>query len=290
MTTKNTLSLQEHNRQNSSLVYKGGKLIIQEDGQKGLENTYLNFFMETEAWKEWCDKNKATKIIPGESPDFVFETSNGKNIGLEITNLIVKTKWRRATAALQNIANQVCQHFKKEKGIALSIIIDIYDERKFSARSQDIISYRYDPGFKRLDASKKDIKNAVIKVLSEEVIKPWDVTKKWIKIGFQMFVVTADRMNESYTSAHVNNSGICTEDPFEELQNTINAKNTKYEIYKSKCDECDLLVVFDDSTGNYAFFTHKISSYEFVSLFRNVYLLNLGNRTSTKLRTKPIPA
>jgi hypothetical protein len=61
-----------------------------------------------------------------------------------------------------------------------------------------------------------------------------------------------------------------------------------------KCDECDLLVVSDDTrTGNFVFFSDKINKYKLVSAFRNVYLLELESRfrsnsdiKTTKLKNK----
>jgi len=79
------MTVNNKNLKNASVIRKGGEYFIQDDGQKGKENTYLSLFMETKTGKEWWDKNKITKKMSSEKPDFIFETSTGKTIGLEIT-------------------------------------------------------------------------------------------------------------------------------------------------------------------------------------------------------------
>jgi hypothetical protein len=278
----------------TELAWKGGKRIIKADGQDGLEATYLLLFKDTKEGKDWFYKNKITKTTKEESPDYIFETEGGKNIGLEITNLVIKTDKQQATVALRTIANQVCQHFKKEKGIALCILIDFWDKRKWCARTyKEMMAAAYDPGFRHLEATNKEIKTAIINVLSQQDIKPMGLVKTHIEIGSQIFNITATRWDEPHTEASVNNQGACVEDPFEELQAAITAKNNKFDKYKNKCDECDLLVVVDsDSNGNFVCFSNKIKSHKFESAFRNVYLFDLNpwddDRKMTKLKTKHI--
>lgn len=284
---------QKEKSKNTCLLLKCGELIIQENSQKGIENTYFYFFIQSKIGKEWHEENKIVKKIDREEADFIFETANGKTVGLEIINLIVKSdKYHedkhKATAALKTIGNKVCHYFKQEKGIALSLIIAFWDPRKWSPKWKDHIEACYDPGFRHLNASEKDIKNAIIEVLSQEPISSFDFpTTKWIDIGNQKFRITADRMYEPYTSVIVRNGGMCKENPFEELQAAINNKNDKYATYKNNCDECDLLVVSDDgSTGNLVDFTYKLENHKFTSVFKNVYLLDLGTDNKvTKLQT-----
>lgn len=277
----------------TALISKGGRFIIQDNSKKGLEATYLALFTCTEEGKEWLTKNKISTKISNESPDFTFETSNGKTIGLEIVNFIFKsTKYHAnkhdVTSKLITISNQICQHFKKEKDIALSLLIDFWDKRKWCARTyKEMMEASYDPGFRHLEATNKEIKEALINSISQLDIKPNGLEKTHIEIGSQIFNITVTRWDEPHTSVHINNAGIVKEDPFEELQTLINTKNKKYETYKKKCKECYLLVVSDDSsTGNFCSFSNKTKSHKFISTFKNVYLLNLGFDTKIiKLKT-----
>jgi hypothetical protein len=57
--------------------------------------------------------------------------------------------------------------------------------------------------------------------------------RKIIELPPHKLIVTIDRWDEPYTSVHVNNSGMCIEDSFDELQAVINSKNEKYKrIYR----------------------------------------------------------
>ncbi len=280
---------------NGSVVFKCGKFRTKENSQKGEENLHFDIFMGTKEGKAWHDDNGIIKKIDSEKPDFVFKTKSGENIGLEITNIIVKSsQYHRekyeATSALITIANKVCEYFKKNKGISLSLNIDFWDKRKWCARTyKELLTAAYDPGFRHLEAKNKEIKQKIIDTLSKSEITPAGLVKRRIEVGTQIFNVTATRWNEPYTEVCINNAGMCKEDPVEELQQAINSKNDKHIKYLKKCDECDLLVVSDNGhTGNFAIFTNKTENHRFSSSFRNVYLLDLGFHTQViKLKTKP---
>lgn len=49
------------------------------------EKEYLDCFLQTAIGKSWHGKHNIVKIEETESPDFIFETNDGKKIGLEIT-------------------------------------------------------------------------------------------------------------------------------------------------------------------------------------------------------------
>lgn len=278
--------MKENTTQNISLINKLSDLSPQHSRKKGMENVCLSVFMKNGIGKEWWIKNNITEKIVSEEPDFVFKTKSGKNIGLEITNIIVKSsQYHRekyeATSALITIANKVCEYFKKNKGISLSLNIDFWDKRKWCARTyKELLTAAYDPGFRHLEAKNKEIKQKIIDTLSKSEITPAGLVKRRIEVGTQIFNVTATRWNEPYTEVCINNAGMCKEDPIEELQQAINSKNDKHVKYLKKCDECDLLVVSDNGhTGNFAIFTNKTENHRFSSSFRNVYLLDLGFHT-----------
>ena len=117
----------------TNVTHKGGKYFLQEDSKKGEESTFISLFLESEAGKNWLIKEKIIDIKPkeNESPDYLFTNSQEENIGIEVTKLLIKTDKFQATARLNTIADKVVQYFKKEKNIALSVLIDVYDERKF---------------------------------------------------------------------------------------------------------------------------------------------------------------
>lgn len=257
----------------TEFVHKGGHFIIQDDGQKGMEATYLALFTRNNLGEEWMKENGITTKISSECPDFLFKVPNNKIIGLEIVNINLPSENFKATARLNTIGRKVIAHFK-EKGIPLSIIIDVYDSREDSLSLKDNVDYWRKPGFSILIGTDTEIKTAFILQLEKQGIPDFGVTKAWVSIKGQRFIVTATRMHEPHTSCHVNNMFRCIENPFELLQNTINIKNKKYESYLKNCDECDLLVVSDDPQLN---FTRDINKKNFESEFRNIYLLDLCN-------------
>ena len=270
---------------NASVVYKGGKYLIQQDGKKG-EDTYIYLLLESEAGKKWLINNKILETKPQEceSPDYLFQTSQGKIVGLEITRLLIKTDKFNATARLNTIANKVVQYFRKEKNIPLSILIDIYDEREVSPDWEDILDAYYNPGFDKIEVTNHKIKDAIIEAISKKGIPEWGERKIDINLPPHLFTISYGRFFEPYTSTHVNNSGMCKEDPFEELQKVITDKNEKYNKYLEKCDACSLLVVSEGSgSGNFTCFTNKILKHKFDSKFENVYLLDLGSFTKNEI-------
>jgi hypothetical protein len=285
----------------ANVTRKGGKYFLQEDSKKGEENTFISLFLDSEAGKKWLINNKITDNKPqeSESPDYLFTNSQGEKTGIEITKLLIKTDKFQATTRLNTIANIVVKYFKKEKNIALSVLIDVYDKRKFSADWNEMLDYCYNPGFDKIEPKNKEVKDAIIKAITNEGIPELGLKKVDVTVPPHTFFVTYDNVFFSpHTSSHVNNSGMCKEDPFEELQNTINSKNEKYESYKNQCQKCDLLIISEDSSaGNFVCFSNNILNHKFDSRFKNVYLLDLGsfaensvvilrkNSTSNKLLT-----
>lgn len=256
----------------TELVYKGSQFIVQDDGQKGQEATYLALFTCHKVGEKWMHDNGITRKIACECPDFVFKVPNGKIVGLEIVNFVYKSKKNEATFRLESIAKKVVGYFKK-KGVPLTLVIDIYDQRECSVEWADCLDAYYNPGFDHLNASDKEIKEALINALESGGIKQWGVTKMWVDIKGQTFVVNASTMHNPHTHVHVNNMGMCVENPFNELQETINSKNKKFESYRVNCDKCDLLVVVENG---FVEFTKKLKRYKFHSLFRNTYLIDLS--------------
>ena len=256
----------------SEVVHKGGQFIIQEDSQKGKEATYLAFFACHKIGMQWAKDNGITTKKSCECPDFIFEVPGRPTIGLEIVNFIYENDKNKATMRLEGAAKKVVGYFK-QKGIPLSLVIDVYDPRENSVKWKDHIDAHNNPGFDYINASVEELKDIFVSVLESEGIKDFGVTKKWVDLKGQTFILHASRMHEPNTSCHVNNMGLCIEDPFDELQKTINSKNRKFESYKKNCDECDLLVVVDNG---FVHFSNELQKHDFKSVFRNVYLLDLS--------------
>ncbi len=266
----------------AKIVHAGGGFIIQGDGQKGKESTFLALFGQSKVGKDFVRKNKIISKTDAESPDFLLNTEDGRTIGIEVVEFVLRTQKVIATTRLEAIGNKIVGYFKK-KGIPISLLLEIYDKRKHSPYYAEMIDRWQNPGFDHLNASDKEIKGKIIEEIEAEGIKDWGLTKRWIDIGGQTFVVCVSKFHAPHTSCHVNNEGMCIENPFDELQSLIDGKNKKYEKYKQKCDDCYLLVV---SSGNFVDFTYKIKTHKFKSAFKGIYLLDLGfGNNATKLKT-----
>ena len=269
----------------TKVVHTGGAFIVQEKKKKGEESTFLTLFWQTKVGKDFIRINKVVSKTDAESPDFLLKTEEGKTIGIEVVEFILQTKKVAATARLESIGNKIVGYFKKKR-IPISLLLEIYDKRKHSPYYADMVDRWQNPGFDHLNASDKEIKDKIIAEIEAEGIKDRGLTRKWIDIKGQTFVVYASTFHAPHTSCHVNNEGMCTENPFDELQSLIDGKNKKYDKYKQKCDECYLLVV---SSGGFVDFTDKIKSHKFKSAFRGIYLLDLGfGSKATKLKNDKI--
>lgn len=256
----------------TEVVHKGGQFIIQDDTKKGTEATYLALFARHKIGEKWMQDNGITTKKACECPDFIFEVPDWSTIGLEIVNFIYKSDKNIATMRLETIAKKVVGHFK-QRGVPLSLVIDVYDPREWSSNLAEHMNACYNPGFDHLNASDEELKKAFINALESEGIKPGEITKKWVEAKGQTFIITGSLMHEPHSSCHVNNMGRCIEDPFDEIQNLIDAKNKKIESYKKNCDECDLLLVVDNG---FVCFSDKLQEHRFKSVFRNVYLMDLS--------------
>ncbi|MDR2928736.1 MAG: pyridoxamine 5'-phosphate oxidase family protein [Cytophagaceae bacterium] len=119
-----------------------------------------------------------------------YPKSTLKQIGIEITKLLIKTGKFRATARLNTIAKKVVQYFKEEKNIALSVLIDVYDERKFSPNWNEILDYCYNPGFDKIGTKNKEVEDAIIEAITNEGIPELGLKKVNITVSPRTLVVS----------------------------------------------------------------------------------------------------
>lgn len=250
------------------------------------EKNYMDLFLQTNEGKKWLKKNKIESIKQGDSPDYIFESQEGKKLGFEITELMIKTPRFMVLTALNSVLKKVCQHFYEKEGVNYHIILDIWDESDF------ILPYKpwYDRLIKKLELSPNDIKNAIIKSMFQKPTQHNPVVKTSVDISPHQFNITYSI--EPYMSAHINVWTDTFEKPIGELQKTIDKKNKKAEKYVDVCDSCAILIVSDYSENlGYANFEPKeLKSRRFVSAFKDIFLLEIegSNRNvkTTKLKIK----
>lgn len=260
----------------TEVVHKGGRFIIQDEGKKGTESTYLALFTRDKVGEQWMRDNGVTTKkhcdIPDPIPDFTFEVPGRPTIGLEVVNFIQPSDKNSATMRLERIAKKIVAHFK-QKGVPLTLLINVVDPRELSAKWSDHLDACANPGFDHLNASDDELKNAFLSALDPETIPEFGIVKKSITVNGQTFVLNASQMHAPHTHYHVNNMGRCTEDPFDEIQKRIDGKNKKFQSYKANCDECDLLIVVD---GGFVHLDDELKTHRFESVFRNVFFMDLS--------------
>lgn len=289
--------MKKDKKPSQSVLFRSGKLFLIENTQKGREEWYLARFLESEQGKQWIGNyhiDVNSKIL-SESPDFIFTTQNGKKIGLELTQFILKntTGKKKSHAeniqALYRVGNKVVEYFLQKKNIPLSLLIEYYDERKWSPNWKKHLEYCYDPTTPIFDIDFEKLKEIIIQKIESKGVPNWGVNKEYIELGKYAFMITFDRFYEPYTNVRVNSIGLCAEDPYVQLQQEIDKKNHKYDAYCKQCDECHLLVVSEDSSaGNCVKFSAKALKKKYKSAFSAVYLIDFGEFNNTNIYILPV--
>lgn len=286
--------MKDSSQPSKSVLFHSGKLFLVENTKKGREEYYLSCFLESEQGKQWLERYRVdvNSKISSESPDFIFTTQNGKKVGLELTQFVLKntTNKKKSHAeniqALYRVGVKVVEYFQQTHNIPLSLFLEYYDKRKNYSTKEEYLAYCYNPTTPILDVNYNKLKDLIIQRIERVGIPTWGVNKEWISLGEHSFIVTFDRFYDPYTNVRVNSIGLSIEDPFIELQQEIDKKNHKYTSYLKQCDECHLLIISEGSeTGNCVNFSKKIAEKRFKSFFPMVYLMDFGEFSKLYIRS-----
>lgn len=118
------------------------------------EKEQVEKFFKTKVGQEWYEELGIVDYAKSEAPDFKIKTINGDTITLEITKFIAENKNLKFSQALTRIGNKICREAEKEYNLHIHVLIDKYDDRKFSIRWKDHLDYAYNPGFSELPDAK----------------------------------------------------------------------------------------------------------------------------------------
>lgn len=260
------------------ITYKAGCWLKQELTQKGEEDLYLSLFQKTQYGQDWVKSNGIVDIISTECPDYLCRTSDGKTIGLEVTNLVVPTKRYKVLVAIEQAARQACEHFKKYDDIDFHLIVDIWDE------NDCLLPYKpwYERLVRQLDAVSNKIRDGFIKAMSSEPIMDFEVVKKNVDAAGCSFVITYSLTD--VMQWHVNSARVYFENPLNQLKKTLGKKDKKVTAYRKVCQKCCLLVVSDNSTASAIIFDDKKLKRSFISSFDSVFLLEIDGCGDTNLK------
>ena len=254
--------------------------------KKALESFYVELFLQTPEGSAWKGSNQLMDISNQESPDFLFSSKSGEKQGLELTEWVNNTKQCRVNQILTEIARDICIEVKNTKGMCLSLVIDIYDPRKWHSQTrQEYIDYIKNPGVRRLQENTKNLKKIFLEAILNSGTIAEAVIEKQIGINGQYFRLAFHKSWFEYPNFHINNNSTGWENPVISLQHSIDKKNKKYASFLNKCATCNLLITYPYyHTGNPIFSDTRVS---FKSSFPNVFLLywNGWDISVTKLKT-----
>lgn len=254
--------------------------------KKALESFYVELFLQTPDGSAWKGSKQLMDISPQESPDFLFSSKSGQKQGLELTEWVNNTKQCRVNQILTEIARDICIEVKNTKGICLSLVIDIYDPRKWHSQTrQEYIDYIKNPGVRRLQENTKNLKKIFLEAILNSGIISENLTERQVEVNEQFFRLAFHKSWFGYPNFHINNNSMYWDKRLISLQHSIDKKNKKHASFLKKCAICDLLITYPYyHTGNPIFSNTRIS---FKSSFPNVFLLYWDgwDISVTKLKT-----
>ena len=255
------------------------------DAKKYKEKELLTYFFNTQVGKSFLLENNIVDIQKSESPDFLLIKNDETKYALELTQFIAENRNTKYSQALVRYGNNLCNYAKEHYGINISILIDKYDKRKFSPKWSDHIDYAYNPGFSKIppkDALNKELDNILTKNIDN--LKSGKLVQEWIQIKDDYFKISIDPYICPWTNKYdcmVNNAGKVSFDPINELQNCIDKKNKKVNIYKQNCTKCFLLIYVPSSRyGNYCSFGENLLKHKYNSKFNNIFLFEENTKKS----------
>ncbi len=249
----------------------------------------LKKFIATKPGEKWFKELGIIDYQKSESPDFIIKAPNNEIIALEITKFIAKNKNLKFSQALTTIGNKICREAEKEYNLRINILIDKYDKRKFSIYWKDHLDLAYNPGFSDLPNTKL-FKQKIQNILKNNIekLKNGLLVQEYIQVENDYFQISMASIVCPWTGkydCHVNNAGLISINPINELQNCINKKNKKIKAYNKKCSKCYLLIIVPDSyNGNYCSFDNKLIEHKFNSEFEKIFLYCASSNTSYVLK------
>lgn len=235
-----------------------------EEREQGYLTTFLSLEKNIPAgnWKRY------------EAPDYLLECSD-RTIGIEITSLM--------NSELAAIRNAQFEAFNQAHDIAERILPKMEVRAKFRDEHSHV--------------NAKEAAIELVEIITKK-LPTLDDTKQHVLKGFSgkyystIMVNLGTRNGRKWLDAHRWHHAHINwvqQNPIQELQASINKKNTKLADYLTKCSECWLLVGVDEWTAAEAvYFSEQGLEHEFECGFSRAYFLR--NIEGALLRLKVIKA
>ena len=249
------------------------------------EKEQVEKFFKTKVGQEWYEGLGVVDYVKSEAPDFKIKTINGDTIALEITKFIAENKNLKFSQTLTRIGNKVCREAEKEYNLRIHILIDKYDDRKFSIYWKDHLNLAYNPGFSKCPNTKifKQKMQDILKNNIEKMRKGL-LVQEYVQVEDDYFQISMDPIVCPWTEkydCHVNNTGMVKLNPIDELQTCIDKKNKKINSYNKSCDKCYLLINIPNAyNANYCSFDNLLFEHKFNSKFEKIFLYDEETKDS----------
>lgn len=241
------------------------------------EKEQLERFIATDIGAKWVEELGIINYKKSESPDFIMETKKGEAIALEITKFIAENENLMFSQALTTMGNKICREAEQKHNIHIHMVINKYDQRKYSIDWNDHVDLAKNPGFSIVPDTKL-FRHKLQKILENSIknLKKGMPVQDQIQIEEEYFKISIVPFKSPWTGkndCHVNNAGKVVDNPTTELQECIDNKNEKIKLYSKNCAKCYLLIVVPNKyKANYCSFNEQLSEYKFDSKFDNIFL------------------
>jgi hypothetical protein len=243
------------------------RTLYEKPSKEKREQSYLTTFLSLEKntpagnWKRY------------EAPDYLLECSD-RTVGIEITSLI--------NSELAAIRNAQFKAFKQAHAIAVGRNLPIMEVR---AKFRD----------EHTQVDVNEAANELVEIITQK-LPILDDTKQHVLNGFSgkyystIMVNLGTRNGRNWLDAHRwhhAHMNWVQQNPIQELQTSIDKKNTKLADYLTKCSECWLLVGVDEWTAAEAvYFSEQVLENEFECEFSRVYFLRNIEGALSRLKVK----
>jgi hypothetical protein len=214
-------------------------------------------------------------IIESEHPDFIVGTPS-KKIGIEVTQIFKKANCDRPFQAIE-----------EEARIIVEMALKHYEDKKPLPNLQVNVIFNSTLINK---SERKSISNDLSSIVEKNLPEP----SKWIILNRENFtlpdkisaigIVRSKSLTKNYWV--VDSSGYIQEDFINELQNTIDAKNSKLKCYLKECNSCWLLIVADDFKHSaFLRMSKNTENHIYSSNFERIYYIETFERKLISLKT-----
>ena len=207
-----------------------------------------------------------------DNPDFLVK-SGGRTIGIEHTELF-KRRERSAKrpytpAELEGIQQGIIRKAKESytrRGLPpVTVIVWFYPSMKHT----------------RLVSGRSQAIGVELSRFVAEWVRVPHSPEEWPKPGDRIPEISHLSIHEGHSSWAKGNPSLVGPPNVSEIQRRVDEKNTKYDVYRQKCDECWLLIAANkyNSAQGYDFTLGGCAlTHCYESRFERVFFLELGDR------------